>query len=454
MTLRNLIGVVSVLLFTQFNTSAQCTGYSVQIFNPNDTLCVGDTSSLIGLYSHSVNNPLWILPSGQTIVGYGLYASSLAMTDTGRYILRANYGGCIVYDTIYLKIGTYPKQPYISTNGPVCKGDTLQIDVLPQGPPANFGYALKGPSGTIISNTPTTEIPNPTAADRGLYTIYINDTIGCTSDYFFGIYQNEIPDQPSILGVAASKNPICVGEQATLRAQNGSQQWGYKWEAPGGGTSTGATLPVNHNTAGKYKYYVYATHFNCLSDPDSVEVDVRPNLSPTLSVSVSPGNNVGPYTPVTFTANSTDESAGVTYQWVKNGANIPGATSKTLTLIAETDLSNTDKVYVIMDNHSDCSTPAKINSNPETIIINLGVNDVVKKQGLSVYPNPVTNVLNIEGIDEQAPLSIINICGKVMDMTNKVNHTGKVTQVNTSALPAGIYVLRAGNTAARFTVAR
>jgi len=72
-------------------------------------------------------------------------------------------------------------------------------------------------------------------------------------------------------------------------------------------------------------------------------------------------------------------------------------------------------------------------------------NDVVKS--LSIYPNPVQDVLFVDGVEENAVIRIFNLKGEVFQT---VIAKEEVVQLNVSTLPQGIYILQAGNQAVKF----
>jgi hypothetical protein len=76
-----------------------------------------------------------------------------------------------------------------------------------------------------------------------------------------------------------------------------------------------------------------------------------------------------------------------------------------------------------------------------------------QKQMLSVYPNPVTNVLNIDltgTVQEEGTLIIFNFEGKAV-LNRQVSHAG-VLSLNIGHLPKGLYLCRYANVTETRTV--
>jgi hypothetical protein len=122
-----------------------------------------------------------------------------------------------------------------------------------------------------------------------------------------------------------------VGTEVTLSVDaNGTEPLAYQWQKNGVdiGGSTAATLPftnVQLADGGVYRVKVTNPYGSATSNGATLNVGTIPAIvaHPT-DQNASTGSNV------TFDVNATGTS--LTYQWQKNGVNISGATSSTLTL--------------------------------------------------------------------------------------------------------------------------
>jgi hypothetical protein len=104
-------------------------------------------------------------------------------------------------------------------------------------------------------------------------------------------------------------------------------------------------------------------------------------------------------------------------------------------IVAKTD--NNSNVYALSD---------LMNLKFPGIITALNVHLPVQNQNLSVYPNPVGDILNInlaEMSEAEGTLSILNFEGKTM-VTQQVSNEN-VLSLNISRLPTGIYLCRYSN---------
>ena len=75
-----------------------------------------------------------------------------------------------------------------------------------------------------------------------------------------------------------------------------------------------------------------------------------------------------------------------------------------------------------------------------------GIHENIKKNDIAIYPNPVTDNLNIsidKSLSGTTTVSILNLMGQVIQTANVVNETkGNVISINTSSLPKGLYFVQ------------
>ena len=142
-------------------------------------------------------------------------------------------------------------------------------------------------------------------------------------------------------------------------------------------------------------------------------------------------NNVD--TSVTRTGNTfAANQAGATYQWIdcsKNNSPVAGATAKTFNPVA----SGSYAVVVTLNTCVDTS-----NCRDFTLV---GLNNAYTTNGISIYPNPAQNQIqiSIEQTVSHATIRMISITGQlVIDMTNVA---GSQFNFDIAKLPQGIYIV-------------
>ena len=129
----------------------------------------------------------------------------------------------------------------------------------------------------------------------------------------------------------------------------------------------------------------------------------------------------------------TANANGAIYQWLDCDnafAIIPGATSQNYTAQANGN-------YAVMITQGLCTDTSEC-----VQITNIGIANIYTN-GIFIYPNPVTNVLNIEitGNNEKTDLVIINSIGQVIFKDNFFEKT----TVQTSNFAPGVYLIRFEN---------
>ena len=112
-------------------------------------------------------------------------------------------------------------------------------------------------------------------------------------------------------------------------------------------------------------------------------------------------------------------------------------------------LATVSRINVIADANSASMTIVDNNGNEfagyvkilfaekETSIEELGFTKVY------VFPNPVVNTLNIQGVDENTPLEVYNLTGKSL-------LKDKGTELDVTSLSQGTYILRINNQYVKF----
>src|SRR5690606_766066 len=135
----------------------------------------------------------------------------------------------------------------------------------------------------------------------------------------------------------------------------------------------------------------------CHSVPDTAIVDVYPTNKPTVIISANPGYIVGIYTPVTLTANVTDSSINMLYQWRKNGRDIFGETNKSVSLVFGVDIKEGDFISVWISSTPSCSGTDTILSEQVAVTHKVSVEDIESSK-IALYPNPVQNILTVQGV--------------------------------------------------------
>jgi gliding motility-associated-like protein len=117
-----------------------------------------------------------------------------------------------------LSVGTLPPLPVVSSNSPVCQGQTLSLSatLIP-----GVTYNWTGPNG-FSSNQPSVTIPNVSAANAGAYTV-VAISNGCSGPP--ATVNVSVVSAPPV-SISPSSAAICAGQSTTLTAGGaGNYQW-------------------------------------------------------------------------------------------------------------------------------------------------------------------------------------------------------------------------------------
>ena len=194
-----------------------------------------------------------------------------------------------------------PATPTVSTNSPVCVGNSL---IFTTSTVAGASYAWSGPNGfTSTLQNPT--INNVTAAAAGIYSLYTT-VLGCTSATAnTTVAITPLPASP----VIGSNSPICENGALNLTA-NTITGATYVWSGPNAFTSSSQNPSVNPASlaaSGTYSAYVVAS--GCTSSTANTTVVV--NAIPA-ALSISSNTPVCEGAALNFTANTV---TGGSYLW-------------------------------------------------------------------------------------------------------------------------------------------
>jgi gliding motility-associated-like protein len=199
-----------------------------------------------------------------------------------------DWNGCEASTTITPKVF----QPTITSNSPICSGDTLRLRGEPNG---MVSYKWSGPNN-FNSTLQSPSLNNVTAATAtGKYTLTVVDKGGCTYSNSIDVSFNAAPPAATI---TPNMNPICEGSTLILNGGPAGMT-SYNWTGPNGFTYMGQDPQIPAMTAanaGKYTLKI-VTPLGCKSSFETVI-----NVS-----SVNFNGTYGPYcigdSPVTMSVN-------------------------------------------------------------------------------------------------------------------------------------------------------
>jgi|GEM_PF-339423 len=368
--------------------------------------------------------------AGSTVLSQNTKNIALNFPSAGTYdlaVVEFNEVYCSS-DTIWFHIMQEPEiitTPISNLQNSLCAGESIVLEV----------QAIADHTYTWFQDNATTSLASDSAqitlnfVTPGTYQIGVIATNlnGCSSDtIWFAIEQFELV-APTITGSA--ERVVCINEPHLFQV-SGHAASTYEWTVSMNGASTIAgtnadSLNMAFTSIGNYEISVIETSANnCISTPIVFNVEVV--ALPIADFSYILSN----YVYAVFTNNSTN---AVNYSWDFGDGN----TSTVQNPLHQYASNGTYTVTLTVENNEGCQ-----HSTTQTININhLSINDI-EAQFVSIYPNPVVDLLTINLADSKdLTLEITDLNGKIVveKMIIKANST---STIDTKPWHTGVYIVK------------
>ncbi len=317
-------------------------------FNP--PVCSGSTLLLYSNPDYVGETWSWSGPGGFTSTASDPMIPAVPTSAAGVYTVVVNLNGCMDSATVNVVITETPAAPLVTSNAPLCEGDTLLLSCVTT--TTGVTYSWTGPTGfTSTLQNPTIASVTPTAA--GTYSVVVRKG-ACVSSGSTVVVVKPVP--APILG---SNSPVCSGGSLNLTttALPGST---FEWSGPLTFTSTVQYPSISPAiTANSGTYSVVVTLDGCVSDTISITavVDSTPEV-PVLTTNSPgpPGATICEGDTLTFTA--TSGTSGASYFW--SGPNSFSTTVQNPVIMNATSLAS--GVYTVVVSLGACTVSATISA--------------------------------------------------------------------------------------------
>jgi hypothetical protein len=231
----------------------------------NSPVCIGNTLVLSASGSGNASY-FWSGPMNFNAAGSLVNRVTTSTQETGTYQVYAVANGCTSsVASVEATVLPLPLQPIISSNSPLCAGQTLTLTAETT-PGAQIVWS--GPNGFSASGASVTRLLNSTL-DQGVYSA-IAIFGGCSSTV--GVTQVLVSAAQSLS--IRSSGSACAGQTLTLTADfiEGAK---YSWSGPAGFASTQRVVTLqNLETIHSGLYSVVATIGNCSTQISNISVTV------------------------------------------------------------------------------------------------------------------------------------------------------------------------------------
>jgi hypothetical protein len=343
-------------------------------------------------------------------------------------------------DSILVIVKSGPSAPG-PINGPtaVCVNMTTTYTITPVGGATSYSWTV--PTGaSILSGQNTTTISVKWDTASGTVSVIAGNACGTSIPAVLIV---TVDKSPAPLGAIAGPDIVCKTANAAFSVAPVQYASGYLWSVPAGATIvTGqGTIAINVAWGGiAGTVSVVATNVCDTTPPatKSIGIDSIPNDAGTLT---------GPDTVCTG-------HSGYTYSIPP----IPDVTQYVWTLPAGATISGSQTTPTILVDFSSSAISGNIlvmgrnncgdgQASMKTLIVKscLGIPENNPGSGITVYPNPAQDILNISihGRGNQMMLNIIDVNSRSVYQENLTNFpTEFVKQVDISKFAKGVYFVK------------
>lgn len=373
------------------------------------------------LYNGSTSTGI-ILPGGGAALDFG------SQTEAGTYTVlatnlntgcKSNMSGSA---TVTVVAVTVPSVTFTGgVHDTVCSGVATAFTATP----VNGGTApvyTWSVNGIVTGSTSSTYTYTPTNGDVVDVTLTSNKQCAIPTTATATGTITVIPSQTPFVSIVASPGNLICAETIvtfTATAANSGSAPTFMWYR--NGTTTGVLTSGTYTVVpadGDIIYTKVHSNYQCVTANDvpsnSIGMGVYPNYLPVVTISAKPGFYIARGERDTLTATVANGGPVTTYQWSKNGINIPGATNA----VYIDTFSNGDSVACTVMAGGPCGRPS---FNAVFMSVNaLNLHPITSTgSDIALFPNPNTGAFTIKGMlntgdNEEVSIEIMSMTGEMI----------------------------------------
>ena len=303
------------------------------------------------------------------------------------------------------------------------------------------------------------------AIDTGLKTILITmRDSSCTSishvpvsnTYVVPVYVSPVTKIFRDTSGGRDTAAICPNDSVKLTAFGGGN---FVWDVlPGGASVSSLSCTTCKTTVVKpnvtTSYIVHATTGTHCSSRDTITVNVRTALVPSVTLTASPDSFISSTTTTTFTATAVNGGTKPVFHWYQDGILVTGDSVNTY--IVHGGITDKDSIAVRLHSNAVCAIPDTASAHIKLLPKRrLAVSDIANENNdIKLYPNPnggnFTLAAYLDNSGNAATVEIIDIAGRSVYKEAMAVNNGKINKHITlkNNMPAGRYTLyiRSGDT--------
>jgi hypothetical protein len=400
------------------------------------TVCQGSSQTYSIEPVSGATSYTWTLPSGWSGSSTSTSINATAGVTSGDIRVRA-VAGCSGEDRILaVNVVTVPSQPAViigSTS--VCPGTAQEYKVVDVSGATSYTWTV--PSGWGASSTTNQLIGVVPSFNSGTISVIANNSCGSSVPRTLYITVPPSPDQP---GAITGSNFVCQGSSYTYSISSVSGATSYSWVLPAGwsGNSTTTSISVTTGASGGYISVSAKSSCNSMSTRLSVTIASKPTVTTssirTLSSTAATGggnilSNGGGEVIVSGLCWSTSPDPTTSNSKTIDGLTI-GSFTSTINGLAE---NVTYYIRAFATNCSGTGYGTNVEYNSSNAI------EVIQSSEISIYPNPVSGILNIGFKNGTYKIiNVINPQGVLLKIEKVISHQ---QQLDFSKYEPGLYIL-------------
>ena len=366
-------------------------------------LCSAGSSTLAvtGTLSPGATWQWYTVSCGGTPAGTGASISVTPLSTTN-YFVRAENGtcssACII---INLSVASVPADPVsASSSSPtVCAGDNTTLQVVGSlSPGASWQWytescgGIAAGSGSTVTKSVSVNTTYYVRAENGnCFSNCINTSVSVIPK----------PDDP--LPINSTSVSLCASDSAVL-SENGTLSSGSNWywyTGSCGGTLAGQGVSIVVSPTSNETYFIRAENGTCQSNCQSLTLNVNPLPAQPFITMINDTLSVPPYS---------------AYQWYW-GVDI--TTFDQLGNLQQQKAIASGYYFVVVTDINGCTSSSDtIHFQIPDFISEINFDDV-----LSIYPNPVDDLLNIKIKTNLKEIVFL----KIFDTTSRLVYSGKIS---------------------------
>ena len=305
---------------------------SIQVQPSSQEVCIGSAATFNAAATGTEPLSYQWMKNGENITGatensYGIPIASIG--DAGSYsVMVSNKCGSTESEDAALTLNRMPSIQVQPTSQEICVDSAVTFSAAASGTePISYQWMKNGQAVTGATEN-SYSIPSVSIGDAGSYSVMVSNLCGSVESDIATLAVNSVPT----IQAQPDSQEVCVGSAVSFNAaanvtDPGSYHWMKNGQAVAGATENNYSIPsASAEDEGSYSVMVNSKCGPVKSRAATLTLNHGP------SIRVQPASQeacIG--SAVTFNA-ETDGTGPISYQWMKNGQAITGATENSYSI--------------------------------------------------------------------------------------------------------------------------